>query len=411
MLKGECQMLIEKIIFNLLAFSLFVIMFFKMIRKNDTNYVMILVLEAIGIAISFIGILFQINLSIGILILVYLLSVVLPLLIIILEQKGMNFSAMLLIGLAKFNMLINNGKQAKNILISLVTKYPENYMGHKLLAEIYEKEGGIRRAIDEYVKMIDIHKQDYDSYFRISYLLKESDRKEEAQVMLENLISKKPDYTQASILLGDILCEQEKYKEALSIYTSALRYSPNNYELYYSMGMAYTLLNDFANAKTCYEKAAIINTLLYNGYYNLGQISLIFGDLEEAEQYFMKSLQSEDVEPDAYYHLAKICMLKGDKENAIHYVNMAIELDSTFIKKANEEPIFIPIKSLIRFPIIDEEDIVPRKIKLTKRELKVKIYLEDTYSLVNKLGHNELRMFRRRTFKENEKRIEKQRDE
>ena len=406
-------MLVEKIIFNLLAFSLFVIMFFKMMRKNDTNYVAILVLQAIGILISFISILFKVNLNALILILVYILSVILPFIILILEKRGMNFSAFCMEWVAKLYMTIGNNKQAKSILINLAEKYPNDYMSHKLLAEIYEKEGGVRRAIDEYVKMIEINKQDYDSYFRISYLLNESDRKEEASIMLENLISKKPDYVEASILLGDILCEQEKYKEALSIYNSALRYSPNNFELYYSMGIAYTLLNDFANAKTCYEKAAIINTLLYNGYYNLGQISLIFGDLDEAEQFFMKSLQGEDVEPDAYYNLAKICMLKGDKENAINYVNMAIELDKTFIKKANEEPIFIPIKSLIRFPIIDEEDIVPRKTNLTKRELKVKKYLEKTYQLVNKLGHNDLKMFRGKNIKtkENEKGIYKQRDD
>jgi len=36
----------EKIIFNILAFSLFILMFFKMIRKNDSTYVYILVLQA-----------------------------------------------------------------------------------------------------------------------------------------------------------------------------------------------------------------------------------------------------------------------------------------------------------------------------------------------------------------------------
>lgn len=40
-------MLIEKIIYNMLAVALVVIMFSKMIRKNDTNYVSILVLQAI----------------------------------------------------------------------------------------------------------------------------------------------------------------------------------------------------------------------------------------------------------------------------------------------------------------------------------------------------------------------------
>ena len=40
-------MLAEKIIFNVLAFSLFVILFFKMIRRNDVNYVAILCMQAL----------------------------------------------------------------------------------------------------------------------------------------------------------------------------------------------------------------------------------------------------------------------------------------------------------------------------------------------------------------------------
>ncbi len=40
-------MLIEKLIFNMLAFSLFIIIFAKLIRRNDTTYVGILAIEAI----------------------------------------------------------------------------------------------------------------------------------------------------------------------------------------------------------------------------------------------------------------------------------------------------------------------------------------------------------------------------
>ena len=39
-------MLVEKIIFSILAFYLFIVMFFKMIKKIDAAYVAILVLEA-----------------------------------------------------------------------------------------------------------------------------------------------------------------------------------------------------------------------------------------------------------------------------------------------------------------------------------------------------------------------------
>lgn len=399
-------MLIEKIIFNILAFSLFILIFFKMIKKNDTNYVIILCLEALGIAINFIEIIFTLQYSIFMKLLMYILAIIIPGIVIFLEYKNINFSELIYISLSKIAMLSNNTKQAKSFLINLVTKYPESYLGHKMLAEIYEKEGGMRKAIDEYVQVIDINKKDYNSYYKISFLLSDLGKKEEAAQMLESLLKKKPEYIEATQLLGDILCEQERYKEAANVYNEALKYNPNSYELYYNMGMVYTMLNDFKNAKDCYEKAATINTLLYNSYYNLAQINLIYNDLEEAERLFLKSVESKDVEPKAYYNLAKIYMLKGDKENAIKFLNVAIDIDNTFYKKADAEPIFIPIKAYINFPNLDDETV--RETHLTDKEIKAQRHLEKTTGLVGKLSLNNLKIKKERNI--DEKDIQNERD-
>lgn len=54
-------MLIEKLIFNMLAFSLFIIIFAKLIKRNDTNYIIMLGIEVLGIAINFIEIIIRNN--------------------------------------------------------------------------------------------------------------------------------------------------------------------------------------------------------------------------------------------------------------------------------------------------------------------------------------------------------------
>ena len=239
----------EKIIFNVVAFFLFVLIFFKMIRKNDTSYLGILILQATGIAINFFEIILQIYQNIWIKIIMYLFSIVIPIFILALENKGKSFPELLAIFQAKVLLLFCDRTDAKTILIKLVTKYPESYLGHKLLAEIYEKEGGMRKSIDEYVKAIDIKKNDYDSYYRVAYLLNELGKKDESATMLQNLLQKKPDYYKASCLLGDILCDKEQFKEAITIYMGALRYNPNDYDLYYGLGIAYTRLNDFRKCK------------------------------------------------------------------------------------------------------------------------------------------------------------------
>ncbi len=249
----------------------------------------------------------------------------------------------------------------------------------------------MRKAIDEYVKAVDLNKKDYDSYYKISSLLNDLGKKDDAIIMLNNLLNKKPEYVAATMLLGDILCTKEMYKEALNVYTNGLKHSPNNFELYYSMGITYTMLNDFENAKMCYEKAATINALSFHAYYALGQINLIEMDLDEAEKYFYKALEDKEQEPDAYYELGKIYMLRGDYDNAVKFVNLAIDLDNKYIKIANQEPIFIPVKSKFQIPIIDEEDIKVRKTSHTEKEKKAMKHLEKTYNVAQKLNMHKLK--------------------
>ena len=345
-------MIIERIIFNVLAFTLFILMFIKMIARNDTNYLAIIVMQAIGIAISFFEIILGKSIGIALKILAYLLSIVLPIVIIYFDKKKIYLVENMFALIAKGLTYIGNRKKAKSILINLVTKYPDSYRGHKYLAELYEKEGGMRKAIDEYVKAIDIHKDDYNSYFKIAYLLNDLSQKDESITMLNNLLRIKPEYYQASMLLGDLL----------NVYQDALKYRPADYDMYYNLGIAYTMLNDFIHAEEAYKKAAEVNHLKYTTNYTLGQIALICDELEKAEQYFSQALYSEEVEPMAYYQLAKLSMRKGQKDKAIAFMNKAIELDNSLEEKLKEE-IFIPIATYI---VKNEDDKTKKEEKTEK---------------------------------------------
>ena len=394
-------MILEKIIFSVAAFYLFAVMFFKMIKRNDIVYILLLVIQAIGITLNFIEIFFALNFNITMKILIYLLSIVLPSAIIVIELKSkVSFAEKIKVIIARIALKFNNTKLAKKILLETVKKFPKSYEGHKYLAEVYEKEGGMRKSIDEYVKAVDLNKKDYNSYYRISFLLNELGQKDDAKVMLENLLAKKPEYIKATLLLGDILCDKEEYKEALIIYNNGLKYSPNDYDLLYSMGIVYTMLNDFKNAKEYYEKAATINNLLFKAYYDIAQINLISNELDDAERYFTKALDDEELEPDAYYNLGKVAMLRGDYDNAVKFVNLAIQLNKKYVKIAMNEQIFIPVASKFDFPVIEDEEL-EEKSTLSAKELKLKEHLEKTYKIVDMLSM--ARTYKPRKDKEKEK--------
>ena len=194
--------MIEKIILSLVCFLLFTYVFiFKLIKKNDTIYLTVLIMQAIGILLNFIQIFFNILTGIFFKVIIYLFCIVIPILIFVLENKGIDYSELMCIWTSKVLLFLGANKKAKNILMNFVAKYDKNYAAHKLLAEIYEKEGGMRKAIDEYIKVLDIKTDDYESYFKISKLLNDLARKDEAIQMLGTLVKKKPEFFEANRML------------------------------------------------------------------------------------------------------------------------------------------------------------------------------------------------------------------
>ena len=376
--------MIEKIIFYILAFAIFIIVFGKLIKRNDTTYVYLLFLEFLGIAIRFIDVINNINFNAAIVVVIYIISIIIPLIVVLLERKNIFLSEAVCIFKANIFLKLGKNDFARKKLINLIGKHPNSYYAHRLLAQIYEKEGKLENAIDEYVRSVELNTKDYDSYYQIALLLNKTEKQAESENMLRDLLSKKPEYYKASELLGTILYDQEKFKEAVNVYTDALKYNPARYELYYGLGMAYTRLNDFQTAKEYYEKAATINSVLYHAKTNIAQIALIMGELEEAESRFTECLQDKDSEPEAYYYLAIISLIKGEQDRAVGYINISIELDKKMYKKVCKNDIFLPIMDQIRN--VEERNHI---YHLTYQELKTKKHLEDTFVLVQKLKNNE----------------------
>lgn len=382
--------MLERIIFNVVALGLFLFLFFRMIQKNDTNYIYILVLQAIGITIAFFSLIIRMQLPILVLIITYILSIIIPIIVILIEKKGITLTEVIFLSIAKWYEKIGQEEKAKQALLYLVEKDLNSYYGHKALAEIYERENDLEVATEEYIRAANIRPNEDKIQYKIADLFHQTGKSDDAVKVLKELLKRKPEWEDASILLGDIYQEQERFKEAVSVYLDAIQYHPENYDLYYNLGMVYTRLNDFQSAKEYYEKAAELNSLLYHAKYNLGQIALLYNELEEAEQYFEECLQDEELEEDAYFYLAYIAMLKGDEEKAIQYLNVAVDENPEIYDRIKQELIFKLILNKVEKP---NKNRTPKKkqIKPTKKEKEAMLHLKHTYELVGNLNHNDIK--------------------
>lgn len=385
--------MIEKLFFNLLATVLFIIVFFIMARRNNTTYISLLVIQAIGIAINFLEINFNIFVQWPFKVIEYIFSIILPIIILFLERKKIiKFPEIIALIMNKYYIAIKDDEKNKKMLLKLINKDQNSILAHKLLAKAYEREEKSEFAIDEYLRVLDLNNEDSKIYFKLSSLYESINKDEEAITILNNLLYQKPDCYKASIMLGDILYKTEQFKKAIEVYTEALKYNVNDYDLYYNLGMVYIRLNDFSNAEICYKKAAEINTKLYNGYYMLGKLSLISNDIGEAEKYFIESLSGEEVEANSYFELAKIYMLKNEREKSVTFLQKAIELDGKYVNLAKKEPIFIPIKQYIKSPENIEYVQNTTRKTLSKKESDLIEKLDGDIELSQKLGFKQREM-------------------
>ncbi len=424
-------MIIEKILFNIIAIALFTIIFMKLIRKNDTSYIIILILEFIGITINFIELFLANPLNWFFRVFIYILAVIIPMLVLWVEYfKKMNFPELFHIVICQ--ILIKSGKynEAKTMMSNFLHKNPNSKVAHKFMAQCYAKEQNYEAAIGEYIRVTDLDRNDLDATYCLADMLNKNKQNNDAIQMLQEILKRKPESEKATNLLADIYFEEERYKEAASIYMTLLRYHPGSYDIYYNLGMIYTMINDFGRAKEFYEKAADINSMNYHAKLSLGQIALIYGDLDEAEKYFMQGIKSKETESGSYYYLSKIAMLKGDQDKAANYMKVAVDLEPKNYKQLQKDPIFTPIRKEVPKPeqvekkeieevqketdgemheLLEEQQNTNKRNKDSSKEKKVYSHLMKTNLLIENLSNEDILMIRNKM--EKQKMQEKQQKE
>ena len=389
--------MINIIVFSVISISIFIFTVIKLIKENNSNYLFALIPEFLGIIINFICIFFTINPEIILLIIMYILSVIIPIALLILEKNEINLYELIGIIKAEYYKEKNQFDLVKRQLINNVNKFPNSFLSHQKLGEWYDKNGELEKAEDEFLKVIELKPKKYENYYKLALIYNKEKKNEQAIEVLKDVLKRKKDYLDASLALGDILYETEMFKEAINVFQDALKYNPGEYKLYYYLGMTYTRINDFSNAKEYYKKAATINGTLNAAKLNLGQISLLFKDYDEAEKYFMECIENDDeeIQAQSYYYLSKIKLINNENALAVQYANIALELEPKLIEKMEKDIFFASVLGKLK---TKESKYV--KTKLTKGEKNIINYLDKTYGVIQTLTLN----------KETREKEEKERD-
>ena len=115
-------MIFEKIFFYIVAIVLFVIIFLQMMRKKDNTYLVSLILQGIGILVSLICLIANVNINLIIKIIIYIIAIIIPIVLLVLKKKNINLTEIIYIGISKSLIFCKEEKQAKKLLLALIEK-------------------------------------------------------------------------------------------------------------------------------------------------------------------------------------------------------------------------------------------------------------------------------------------------
>lgn len=129
--------------------------------------------------------------------------------------------------------------------------------------------------------------------------------------------------------------EQKNHRYILSL-QDRLRADPNDGDLWYELGQAYMLNNDFPSAMVCYEnaqkvlgeKAAILGAMATANYYQHQQKLT-----ENAQRWLEQALKSDPKESASLLLLAANAYQEKQYQQAIHYWRTALDSDNDAIDR------------------------------------------------------------------------------
>ncbi|RLD62002.1 MAG: hypothetical protein DRJ01_06915 [Bacteroidetes bacterium] len=151
---------------------------------------------------------------------------------------------------------INKPEEAiKNLQIA-VDNEPNYYDAYMLLGLLYaEKQDSI--AIAYYRNAINIAPNSFEAHYNTAFFYQENNKPKQA-IDKYNYILTNIDSTQQHVYynIGYInMIYLNKYKEAISYFSKAIKYDSNYFQAYYNIGYCYELLKQYDKAKKQYQKS------------------------------------------------------------------------------------------------------------------------------------------------------------
>jgi tetratricopeptide (TPR) repeat protein len=219
-----------------------------------------------------------------------------------------------------------------------IFEYPQNFMAHLYLGNIYKEKKEYSNAIPEFQKALYIiqneDQQQYEKLYNfheiLGWLYKEQNEYIKAIEEYQQAIVLNPENYKAHNNLGLLYYYQKDYTKAMQAYKKAINLNPENVNAYANLGLLYHEQKEYIKAIQKYQKAINIDPDSFKFHYKLGVLFHEIGDFNKAKEFINKSiLLNKKDNINAYIYLGGIYQKERDFKKAIQIYKRALGIDNT----------------------------------------------------------------------------------
>jgi len=160
-----------------------------------------------------------------------------------------------------------------------------------------------------------------------TFLLHQRGDLQAAEAGYRNILTAVPDHPDAVRLLGEVLLDRGKAREAVVVLRRLARLQPDHFGTYYTLGSAFRMTNDLDSAIEAFQTAIRLNPDFAGAHHGLG---LVFRSLEreqDAASCFQLAVKCKPDWAAAWKDLGLIQAILGDLPKAAEALQRAVSLD------------------------------------------------------------------------------------
>ncbi|MFH1124397.1 MAG: tetratricopeptide repeat protein [Pseudomonadota bacterium] len=198
---------------------------------------------------------------------------------------------------------------------------------YKTLGYLLSETAQVQRAIEMYLKAVEMDKKDVNLYYNLSSLYEKAGDKEKADQFLSSAVKLRPDDTESRLALAEGLFKKGNLQGAENDLSEVLRKKPDSIKALLLMINVLEKQGNKKKLKEAYERVHTLDPKNETVAYNLGVLEYEAGNLAKSAPYFERYSKSHPEDVDIHKLLFDIYKREKRDEIAFREAKTLIRLN------------------------------------------------------------------------------------